>query len=81
MRHIKRQRTLKEARLQMSDVAAGDTVIVHIRRKEIPCMVRICKDTICSSCVLVHEDCLQFRGSWMDDENRKAFVPAEDAVE
>lgn len=82
MKHIRKQRNIKEARLQMSGVATGDTVIVHIRRREIPCVVRMCNETLCVPCVLLHEDCLQFRGKWDDGiKNMKSFIPIEDVVE
>ena len=81
MKHIRRQRSVKAARLQMLDVAIGDTVIVHIRGKEIPCVVRMCNTNLCMHCVLLREGCMMFRGSWTDDKDRKGFIPLEDTVE
>ena len=77
MKHIRKQRSRCKADVQMEGVKEGDIVTVHMKRKEIPCVVRVCGYTMCSSCLLRYDSCMLYRG-WSCP---KAFIPIEEAVE
>lgn len=82
MRHIKKRMSSEMAAQQRSRVRYGDTVIVHLKTKEIPCVVSWCRDTGCDACVLCQEDCSKYLGKYVFGVSTgMSLIPIEETVE
>ena len=82
MKIIKRQNSIRAIEKQMAGVLYGDTVIVRLKTKDIPCVARQCIDTRCEDCVFSRVDCTRYRGmSVLGVTTGMSFIPIEGIVE